>query len=89
MSDDSPVSVPFTLHAVAVILAAEAGGCRCVTDRAGCLAQSSLEEVLGAEVVHRKNVSIQDLIEGRSDDLSASQLDQLLLDPASGESLLR
>lgn len=73
-SDDSPVSVPVTLHVIAVILAAIAGGCRCVADRAGYLAQSSLKEVFGAEGVHCKDVSIQDLVEGSLNDLSASQL---------------
>lgn len=70
----SPVSVPISLHVVAVIFAAVAGGRRCVTDRAGCPAQASLKQVLGAELVHCKDVSVQDLVEGCFDDLSASQL---------------
>ena len=80
--------MPVALHVVAIVLAAEAGGCSCVTHRAGCLAWACFKQVPGAELMDCKDVSVQDLVEGCLNDLSASQLHQLLLDPASGESLL-
>ena len=75
-------------HAIAVILAAVADPCAGIADSAGGFTGPGLEQVLGAEVVHGKDVCIQDLVEGCLDELGTPELHQLLLHPTIRLTLL-